>query len=210
MRIIVYLLLSMFIGLFTAKAQESKTTTSNTTTSVSISTDGDIGFTENGRTYFSISDSDDTYKVRAEFHTTKTKKIRTYLLEELGKEYLTTSGNRQKWIRTYGGDVGYEVRLDNGTLKIRLDKELLSSGMVNKFKIITQNIKAYTSGKSQEKYALEQAEREAEQVQREAEQKKREAEQLQREAEQKIREAEQLQREAERIKREAKRKKGTR
>ncbi|NHF60339.1 hypothetical protein FK220_013375 [Flavobacteriaceae bacterium TP-CH-4] len=208
MRIIVYFLLSMLIGIIDAYTQETETKTKQTTTSsISISVDDDTGFVEKSRTYFSISDSDDTYRVRSDFHKSKTTKIRSYLAEELGTEYMTASGSRQKWKREYGGDTGYEVRLDEGTLKIYLDKELLSSGMVNKFKTITRNIKNYASGKSEEKRLEEQQKREAEQVQREAQQAQREAERLQRKAEQKIREAEHLQREAERLKREAQKKK---
>lgn len=200
MRIIIYVLLSIFLGMLTGHGQQTTSTTTASSSSVSISVDGgNVDYQQKGRTYFSISDSDDNYKVRSEFHKDKTAKIRSYLLEELGNEYLTTSGNKYNWKRAYAGDMGYEVKLNSGTLKIYLDKELLSNGMIKKFKTITQNIKDYTSGKSSE-------ERTAEKLKREEEKMGREAERLERQAEQKLREAERLKREAERLKREAKRK----
>ncbi len=200
MRIIIYLVLSIILGILTGHSQETTTTTTASTSSVSISVDGgNVDYEQKGRTYFSISDSDDSYKVRSEFHESKTDKIRSYLLEELGDEYLNTMGNKYKWKRSYAGDTGYEVKLSNGALKIYLDKELLSNGMVKKFKTITRNIKDYTSGRSSEERTAAQQKREDEKI-------KREAERLERQADQKMREAERLQREAERLKREAKRK----
>ncbi len=200
MRVIIYLLLSIFLGILTGHGQETISTTTASTSSVSISVDGsNVNYEQKGRTYFSISDSDDSYKVRSEFHKDKTAKIRSYLLEELGNDYLATSGNKYNWKRSYSGDTGYEVKLDVGTLKIYLDKELLSNRTTKKFKTITQNIKDYTSGKSSK-------ERTAEKEKRAQEKKEREVERLERQAEQKMREAEHLQREAARLKRDAKRK----
>ncbi len=203
MKIIIYLLVSFLMGILHTNAQETETKTESTTrSSISISTDGDISFAENGRTYFSISDSDDTYKVRSEFHKAKTAKIHTYLMDELGEEHLTTSGNKYKWKREYSGNTGYEAKLEEGHLRIFVNKELVSNGLINKFKTITQNIKTYTSGKSEEKRRQERADREQDRLKREADRKLREAERLQREAER-------LKREAERLEREAKRKDGS-
>lgn len=203
MRTIVYILLSILLGMLRSYAQdtsETKTTTEGKTNNeISFSFDGDLSFSGNENTYFSTSDSDDTYKVRAKFHDRKTAKVRAYLLEELGKKNMTTSGSKQQWKVEYNGDTGYEVKLDDGSLRIFIDKELVTSNLLNKFKTITKNIKNYTSGKSDEK-------NEEERLKREEERLEREAEQLLREADRKLREAERLQREAERLKREAARK----
>lgn len=203
MRTIVYILLSILLGMLRSYAQdtsETKTTTEGKTNNeISFSFDGDLSFSGNENTYFSTSDSDDTYKVRAKFHDRKTAKVRAYLLEELGKRNMTTSGSKQQWKVEYNGDTGYEVKLDDGSLRIFIDKELVTSNLLNKFKTITKNIKNYTSGKSDEK-------NEEERLKREEERLEREAEQLLREADRKLREAERLQREAERLKREAARK----
>lgn len=203
MRTIVYILLSILLGMLRSYAQdtsETKTTTEGKTNNeISFSFDGDLSFSGNENTYFSTSDSDDTYKVRAKFHDRKTAKVRAYLLEELGKKNMTTSGSRQQWKVEYNGDTGYEVKLDDGSLRIFIDKELVTSNLLNKFKTITKNIKNYTSGKSDEK-------NEEERLKREEERLEREAEQLLREADRKLREVERLQREAERLKREAARK----
>lgn len=204
MRIIIYILLSLLIGMLKTYAQTETSTESTSSTTVSINGDvvydgGDLSFSGHENSYFSTSDSDDTYKVRAKFSDHKTAKVRAYLLEELGEKDMTTSGSRQQWRVAYDGDTSYEVKLDDGSLRIFLDKELASSQLFNKFKKITRNIKNYTSGKSDKK-------REEEKAQREEERLVRKAEQLIREAEQKLREAEQLKREAEHLKRAAKRK----
>lgn len=198
MRTLIYIILSLLVGVFNSQAQEepSADTTEN---EVSFSFDGDLSFSGNENMYFSTSNSDDTYKVRAKFPARKTMKIRAYLKEELGEKNMKKSGSKQQWKMEYSGDTSYEIKVDEGSLRIFVNKELVSSSLFNKLKTITKNIKTYTSGKSEEK-------REQERIKREEERIEREAEQLLREAEQKIREAEQLQLEAERLKREALRK----
>ena len=207
MRVIIYIVLGLLVGLVKTFAQtetKTETTSESSSTTVSINGDvlydgGDLSFAGNENSYFSTSDSDNTFRVRAKFNDRKTAKIRTYLLKELGDENISRSGNKQEWKMKSSGDTQYEVKLDEGSLRIFVDKEVASSQLFNKFKTITRNIKSYTSGNSNKK-------REEEKAQREEQQLEREAEQLIREAEQKLREAERLKREAERLKREAKRK----
>lgn len=199
MRTLVYIFLSLLITLVKTYAQEDSNA-KQTDNEISFSFDGDLSFSGNENMYFSTSDSDDTFKVRAKFPDRKTAKIRSYLKEELGNENMKVSGTKQLWKEEYGDDKRYEVKIDDGSMRIFVDKELVSSSLLNKFKTITKNIKNYTSGKSEEK-------REEERLKREEERLEREAEQLIREAERKTREAERLQREAERLKREAARKK---
>ncbi len=199
MRTLVYIFLSILIGILNTHAQE-ESDSKKTNNDISFSWDGDLSFSGNENMYFSTSDSDDTYKVRAKFPDRKTTKIRAYLKEELGQKNRKVSGTKELWKMEYNGDTGYEVKVDDGSLRIFVDKELVSSSLFNKFKTITKNIKRYTSGKSEEK-------REEEKQKRAEERLEREAEQLMREAERKIREAERLQREAERLQREAEQKK---
>lgn len=205
MRTIVYILLSIILGMLRSYAQDTSDTKTATkgkaNNEISFSFDGDLSFSGNENSYFSTSDSDDTYKVRAKFHDRRTAKVRTYLLEELGKKNMTTSTSKQQWRVEYNGVTGYEVKLDDGSLRIFIDKELVSAQLLNKFRTITKNIKNYTSGKSDGKHQEERLKREEERMEREAEQ-------LIREAEVKIREAERLQREVGRLKREAAKKNG--
>lgn len=192
MKVLLYIVISTALSLGVSYAQEDSAVTSvekDGKSSLSISFDGDLSFSGNENTYFSTSDSDDTYKVRAKFNTGKTAKIRTYLLEEFGKEQLKVSGTRQQWRVAVDGITSYEVKIDEGSLRIFVDKELASSSTLSKMRAITKNIKTYTSGKSQ--------------AQREAEKVKRDKNRLDREVAQKIREADRLKREAERLEREA-------
>lgn len=198
MRTLVYILLSALVGICNTFAQE-ESSSKKTDNEISFSFDGDISFSGAENMYFSTSDSDDTFKVRAKFPERKTVKIRKYLKEELGDRHMKISGSKQLWKMEYSGDTAYEIKVDDGSLRIYLDKELASSSMLNKLKTIAKNIKNYTSGKSEEK-------REEERQKRDEERLEREAEQLMREAERKMREAERLQREAERLKSEAARK----
>ncbi|QCX01746.1 hypothetical protein FGM00_17090 [Aggregatimonas sangjinii] len=204
MRIVLYILLSLLLGMLRTHSQESETTTTEEKTNSisSISVNGEVSsVSKNERSYFSTSDSENTYKVRAKYNDNKTAKVRIYLLEELGQNNMTTSGSKVIWKVDYNGDTGYEVKLDDGSLRIFVNKELTSQALFNKFKTITQNIKSYTSGKSDAQRDQEALQRDQEQLKREAEQKIQEAERLQREAER-------LKREAERLEREAKRKTG--
>ncbi|MEP3208357.1 MAG: hypothetical protein ABJN95_04160 [Maribacter sp.] len=198
MRTLVYILLSVLVGIFNTFAQE-EASSKETDNEISFSFDGDISFSGAENMYFSTSDSDDTFKVRAKFPERKTVKIRKYLKEELGDRNMKISGSKQLWKIEYNGDTAYEIKVDDGSLRIFVDKVLVSSSMFNKLKTITKNIKNYTSGKSEEK-------REEERLKRDEERLEREAEQLMRDAERKMREAERLQREAERLKNEAARK----
>lgn len=190
MRTIAYILMSIILGLLSANAQET-TTEEKSSSSVSISIDGDLSFSDE-TTYFSTSDSDDTYKVRAKFNEGKTAKIRNYLLEELGTKHMRKSGSKQYWRLEYDGATAYEVKVDEGSLRIFVDKEVASSNVLSKFKTIRNNIKQYVSGKSQEKREEEKAQREQERLEREAELKIKEAERLEREADRLKREAERL------------------
>ncbi|MDB4292919.1 hypothetical protein N9954_05875 [Maribacter sp.] len=204
MRVILVVIIGMLLSILKTHAQDESSVTSiaqNEGSTISISVDGDISFEGDENTYFSTSDSDDTYKVRAKFNARKTPKIKDYLIEELGKKNMTSSGSTLRWKATYGGDIGYQVKLDDGSLRIFVDKELSSAELFNKFKTITRNIKGYTSGKSDKKQKEEAAKKEQDRLKREAEQKVREAESLQREAER-------LRREADRLEKEAKRKMG--
>lgn len=204
MRILLYILLNILLSILCANAQESESTKTqektSSTTLISLSGDEPV-VSSITNSYFSTSDSEDTYKVRAKFNDSKTAKIRSYLLEELGRNNMTSSGSKVIWKVEYNGDTGYEVKLDEGSLRIFVDKELTSQALFNKFKTITGNIKSYTSGKSQAQRDKEALQRDQDQLKRDAEQKMREAERLQREAER-------LKREAERLEREAKRKSG--
>lgn len=198
MRTLIYIILSFLVGVFNTQAQK-EANSEKTENEISFSIDGDLSFSGNDNMYFSTSNSEDTFKVRAKFPERKTLKIRAYLKEELGEKHMKMSGSKQQWKMQYSGDTGYEIKVEDGSLRIFVNKELVSSSLFNKFKTITKNIKAYTSGKSEEQ-------REQERIKREEERLEREAEQLMREAEQKLREAEDLQREAERLKQEALRK----
>lgn len=198
MRTVVYFFISILLGIVTTYAQEESSST-KTDNEISFSFDGDLSFSGNENMYFSTSDSDDTYKVRARFPDRKTAKIREYLKEELDNKNMRVSGSKQQWSEDYRGDERYEVKIDDGSLRIYVDKELVSSALLDKFKKITKNIKNYTSGKSEEK-------REEERLKREEERQEREAEQLIREADRKLREAKRLQKEAARLQEEAKKK----
>jgi len=199
MRVITYIVLSILLGViksYSQDASDGKTKKGETNNEISFSFDADLSFSGNENMYFSTSDSDDTYKVRAKFPERKTAKISAYLLEELGKKNMTSTASKKQWRVEYNGDRGYEVKVEAGNLRIFIDKELVSSSLLNKFKTITKNIKNYTSGKSDEKGEEERAKQKEEHLEREAEQ-------LLREADRKIREAERLQRDAEQLKRKA-------
>lgn len=199
MKTIIYIISILLVSLTNMYGQSEPPTPPATPTtskhskknksSTSINIDG------NTYSYFSTTDSDEDFKIKAKFDEGKNPKIKSYLIEELGRENLVNSGSKYVWKHTYDGDTAYEIRLDKGSLRMYVDKELASSGIERKMKTIGKNIKNYTSG-SDEK-------RDKERLKREADRKLREADRLKREADR-------LKREAERLERDAKRKSGNR
>ena len=199
MKTIIYIISILLMSLTNMYGQSEPPTSPSTPTTSKHSkknkSSTSIHIDDTNYSYFSTTDSDEDFKIKAKFDEGKSSKIKSYLMEELGRENLVISGNKYVWEYTYDGDIAYEVRLDKGSLRIDVDKELASSGIENKMKTIGKNIKNYTSGSNEK--------RDKERLKREADRKLREADRLKREAER-------LKREAERLEREAKRKAGNR
>ena len=197
MRIIVYIFLGLVLSVVGAHCQQENDGDSKGKTSISLN--ADINDNETSYSYFSISDSDEIYHVKSRFDAKKTTRIREYLIEELGEKNMEKVGDFHRWIVRYNGDKGYEIKLDEGSLRIYIDKELTSSNLLNKFRTITKNIKTYTSGKPDRKRRKEASQHEKERLERESKRKLHEAERLQRAAERLQKEAERLRLEVKKI-----------
>ena len=184
MKTIANILFSFLLGIVTLTGQDNPPTpptppsqnigkhhNSSSRSSTTVSVNG------NTHSFFSITNEDDQYKVKAKFDVSKTARIRTYLIEEFGKTELKTSGSKQIWKELYDGDTAYEIKLSEGRLRIFVDKERSSSQLVEQMKTVTKNIKTYTTGGDKK-----EAEREANRLKRESERLTREANRLSREA----------------------------
>lgn len=178
----------------------SRTTTEVTSSSVSVITQsGDYG--KGGNTSFSVSNSDDEYRLKSRYPENRFPAIKKYLVQELGTKGMQSSGNAMVWSLEGDEDTVYEVELDDTKLKIELDKTLASPILISKFEDMGDVLSTLISG-GDERQKILRLERDAARAQREAERMQREAKRLQESFE---RDAARLEKEAEKLEREAER-----
>ncbi|WP_299253945.1 hypothetical protein [uncultured Aquimarina sp.] len=101
-------------------------TSFNTKVTVDYSSDDDSsGYKIN----IAVSNTDDTYKLKASFPSNKTDKVKEFI-----KNYLETkmseSYGSYTWSYNNKGEEGYKVKLRKGKLSVFLDKEAMSIDQV--------------------------------------------------------------------------------
>lgn len=179
----------------------NRTTTEVTSSNVSVITQsGDYG--KGGNTSFSVSNSDDEYRLKSRYPENRFPAVKKYLMQELGTKGMQSSGNAMAWSLEGNEDTVYKVALDDTKLKIELDKTLASPILISKFEDMGDVLHILISG-GDERQKIVRLERDAARAQRDAERMQREAARLQesfkRDAARLEREAKKLEREAERL-----------
>jgi len=145
----------------------------NTTSTTSSSTSSSKTVSNKGKesTSISISHTEDDYKVRARFPKNREAKLKKLIQNTLGDKNLDARKGYSKWSND---EKVYEIKLTEKTLRIWLDLNVASPGLIAKFKTLGNDAKTIISGNS--------ATVETERMQREADRMRREADRMQREA----------------------------
>ncbi|MDT0294858.1 hypothetical protein ACFQ3R_00345 [Mesonia ostreae] len=133
---------------------------------------------QDGNLSIAISESDDSYKLRAKFPSKNDKALKDLLLNEFGEENFQKDGNDREWTLASDHDEVYSIKFSSGKLRMNLDKEQAANTLTEKFVRVGQDIKQLLSGDEDRK--AEALQRKAEHLQREAERMQREAERLER------------------------------
>lgn len=168
-------------------AQHTPTPTSTPPTSTTVSTSSstnsnyirsvsDNDGNNSGNLSIAISESDDTYKLRAKFSSKNDAALKDLLINEFGKENLQRDGNDWEWTLASADDEIYSIKFSSGKLRMELDKEQAANTLTEKFIRTGQEIKQLLSGENNQK--AEALQRKAERLQRDAQRMQQEAERL--------------------------------
>jgi len=187
----------------------SSTTSSTTSRTTSVSDSGNVSvitqsgdYGKGGNTSFSVSSSNDEYRLKSRYPKNRYPAVKDFLIEELGTKRMQSSGKDMTWSLQADKGTVYEVELSETKLKIELDKTLASPDLSGKFDDMGAILRTLISGGNQ-RQELERLERDAERARRDAQRMQREAERLralsQRDASRIEREAERLERESDRL-----------
>ncbi len=154
-----------------------------TSTSVSISSSSSSNYAssvsddeQGGNLSIAISESNNSYKLRAKFPSKNDKALKDLLLDEFGEENLQKDGNDWEWQFASDDEEIYSIKFSSGKLKINLDKKQAANTLTEKFVRIGNQIKQLLSGDDNRK--AKSLQRKAEHLQRDAERMQREAERL--------------------------------
>ncbi|WP_405206245.1 hypothetical protein [Aquimarina sp. LLG6339-5] len=122
MKTIIFML-CVALAISTSNAQTSSS--SKITVNYSSDDTSDNGYKIN----ISISNTDDTYSLKASFPSHKTDEVKKFLNEHLE---VKMSKNYSSYIWNYNnnGSEGYKVKLRKGKLSVFLDKEAISIDLV--------------------------------------------------------------------------------
>ena len=95
----------------------------------------------------SVKDNESYYKFRANFNKQFTSKIRTFLTEELSKLKLSSENNStSNWGLMIEGKEVFDCKLENGAVRIFVDKENTTKELQNSIKRTGENLKQFISG----------------------------------------------------------------
>ena len=132
MKTLITILISLILGLLTTKAQTTVTTNSSSV-SVTITEDDEE---ENYSRSFSVIDMERSYKIKVKFMESMQDKVKSYLIEQFGKENMELDSNVYLWKQKIDKDDVYKVELKENRVKINVDKELASNKLIKKIKRI--------------------------------------------------------------------------
>ncbi len=150
MKTLVTIAVHLILGLLIASAQTATTTTtsSSSSTKVTICDDNSKVTTEKYYRSYSIINKEDSFKVKAKFMESLTEDVRSYLIEQFGKENTNGDAGIHIWTKKIDDENVYEVYLKKNLLRINLDKELASNTLLKRFEHIGQKLKTITSKKN--------------------------------------------------------------
>jgi len=154
----------------------SVTTSSTSTSSTSINSDS---HDSSHSSSISISHSNDSYKFKARYHSSKNNGVKEMLISELGRKNLKIKGNTLTWLQSKNGEEFFECKLSKGRLYIDLDTNNASTSFSEKIKTLGLDLKYYISNSNKEEdqsRKLHEAEKNLEHAKKNLEKAKRDLE----------------------------------
>lgn len=101
---------------------------------------------KSSNTSVSIQNSDSAYIFKASFDSDKNKKLKTILMDNLDKKYLIVNGETLIWQKNDTDGIVYNITFKKGSLKMNVDKELISGNASKKFEILGRELSNIISG----------------------------------------------------------------
>lgn len=144
MKTLITILVHLILGFLSMNAQTTQTNTSTSSTSVTVSINEDTKETSYSRS-FAIIDMEESFRIKVRFMESMTDKVKSYLIDQFGKENMIINSNAYLWRRKIDNEEVYEVRLRENQLRISIDKELASNKLIKKFEQIGKELKSITS-----------------------------------------------------------------
>ncbi|MEE9361765.1 MAG: hypothetical protein V3U92_04130 [Cellulophaga sp.] len=167
------------------KPPKTPNTTSSTSSSYSMSTSSSGDNVQSTNVSISVSNSDRAYTLKARCSSSKMKEVKTFLLKEMGRNNLTTTGGQYNWEANSNKNRVYDISVSNKRLTMFIDKEVASTSLVRKFEDMGLIIRSIISGDNDQgntQREADQMQREADRMQRDADRMKKEATRMQRAA----------------------------
>ncbi|WP_353777298.1 hypothetical protein [Winogradskyella sp. 3972H.M.0a.05] len=121
----------------------------------------------------SVSKTDDDYRIKARFHKSRFEIVKSYLIDNLGKQDLTIKGNSYLWSN---GANDFECKLTRTSLRLHMDYELTNETFAELVEDIGKDLKYLISGGSPED-DIKRAEAEIAKAKQELEEAKKRLEQ---------------------------------
>lgn len=156
--------------------QDATTTVTTNSSNVSVVTQSGSS-NQGGNTSFSMSDSNDEYRVKSRYPKNRYQGVKDFLLQEMGKKNMQSSGTSMVWSLDGDEDTVFRIELDEKRLNVELDKTIASQDLISKFKDMGPILRALISGNNH-RQEVTRLERDAERARRDAERMQREAERL--------------------------------
>ncbi|WP_306353650.1 hypothetical protein [Flavobacterium sp. '19STA2R22 D10 B1'] len=126
---------------------QAQTTVTSSSTSTSVNTNND-GKHNSSSSSTSIHESGNSYSLRCEFNKSKYEALKKLLIDNLDQNYMTTtSSGNIRWIKEDSDDTAYSVSLYETSVKISVDKKLVSKSAAKKFSLLGEDISALVSSK---------------------------------------------------------------
>lgn len=97
--------------------------------------------TRNSSSSVSIQNSDSFYSFKAHFDSDKNKKVKTILINNLDTKYMKTTGETLIWEKKDLDEIAYTVTFKKGSLKMAVDKDLVSGNAIRKFEILGNELR---------------------------------------------------------------------
>ncbi|WP_299253947.1 hypothetical protein [uncultured Aquimarina sp.] len=145
MRTLILFIITLIMGVLTINAQSSLTSTSTSTSSssVTVEDDGSVESESFYRSYVFL-DLDNKFKIRLKFMKNRKSLVKSYLIEQFGKENMTIEDDAYSWKSISKEETLYEVKLKKNKVTITFNKEIGSHSESERFKSIGEELKLIT------------------------------------------------------------------